>query len=784
MAPDVPVAAAGGTDDGEVGTSLDKVLAAVERADADGAGAVVLFDLGSAQMTAELALESLDDDRRHRVRLVDAPLVEGAMVAATTAAGGASVADVEAALAELAAAAAPGDGASPTGMPAGELVREVELVNPLGLHARPAAAVVRALADLDADVRVASAGGGSGVSARSLLGLVGLGAAGGTRLRLSAAGPDAAAAVERLAGMVAEGFGEAATAPAGSPAPPGPPGQAGSASSPGPPVPPGPGPPLPGKSDEVVVAAPGAPGIAVGPAALLAAVEPQVPEEPAGDVWAERRRLEAARTRVAADLDAAGGTGSDVFGAHRLLVDDPELVAAAEDGLRQGRSAAAAWWAAVTGARDRLAGQPGEVVAARAGDVVDVGRRVLEALGVGAATPVPPAGAVVIADDLVPSQVPVLVDAGVAGVALRAGAPTAHVTILARALGLPLVLRAGPALDDVADGTVVLLDGGRGEVRVDPAADDLAEARRRRDRQAREAREAVAAAQQPVRLADGVTVVVAANVASVAEARAAVAAGADGVGLLRTEFLVADRPSVPTEDEQVTALAAVLDALEGRPAIVRTLDVGGDKPAPALGLDPFRNSALGERGLRLSLARPALFATQLRAILRVAQGRRVSLMFPMVTDVEEVRAARRALDDARRGLRRAGAAFGDLEEVGIMVEVPAAALLAERFCDEVDFFSVGSNDLTQYVLAADRTNPAVADLARGAHPAVLALVGRVCEVAGAAGRWVGVCGELAADPETAARLVRLGVRELSVAPPAVPAVKARLRGLAPAPTST
>jgi phosphoenolpyruvate-protein kinase (PTS system EI component) len=261
------------------------------------------------------------------------------------------------------------------------------------------------------------------------------------------------------------------------------------------------------------------------------------------------------------------------------------------------------------------------------------------------------------------------------------------------------------------------------------------------------------------------------------EALAAVANGAEGVGLLRTEFLYLDRPDLPSEDEQVAALRAIFAALEGRPIIVRTLDIGGDKSVPALDLDPVTNSFLGVRGLRLSLRRPDLFRQQLRAIARAAEGYRVSLMFPMVTTVAEVREARGHLDAVMKELDAEGVGHGRIEEVGIMVEVPAAALTADLLAPEVDFFSVGSNDLVQYTMAAERTNAAVADLYRPDAPAILRLLERIVAGAHAHGRWVGICGEMAGDPSLTPIFVGLGIDELSMAPGSIPAVKAAIREL-------
>lgn len=776
MAPDVPIATAGGTDDGGLGTSFDAVSAALAAAQR-GAGVVVLYDLGSARMTSELALEVLDEDEQERVRLVDAPLVEGALTAATAAAGGADLAAVVAALADLRPAPDTGadtgadTGSAPAAAAGGAHVREVVLRNALGLHARPGAQVVGALRGLDAQVLVRRAGDGAAgesASARSLVALLRLAARGGSTLQLSATGPDAEAALDRLQELVEAGFGELEDDRAGSPvvgADPAPPGA--TAATPARSAPSADG-DLPGR--------PASPGRAVGPAAHLAVPAPQVPDVPGAGVGAERAALDAARARVDADLAAAAaGGGGDVFTAHRTLLADPELLDAAQGAVATGATAAAAWWRAVEQVRDELLASGEEVVAGRAADVADVGRRVVGVLLGESPSVTAPPGCVLLAEDLEPSLVAVLVEAGVVGIGLARGTPTSHAALLARAAGLPLVVGLGPAALDVADGTELLLDGTAGRLRRTPSEQDRRDVEQESvvaaDRQAAER----AAATAPVRLADGSQVLVVANVSGADEARLAVECGADGIGLLRTEFLFLDRPDLPGEQEQADALRAVLDVMAGRHVVVRTLDAGGDKRLPGLGLDPARHGFLGSRGLRLSLARPEVFATQLRAVLRAGAGHRYSLMFPMVTVPEEVEQAREALERAARGLASARVPYALPEQVGIMVEVPAAALTVDAFLGVCDFFSIGSNDLVQYTMAADRTDPDVADLHRPGSTAVRRLLAQVCDAAVPAGRLVAVCGEAASDPATAVELVRLGVRELSVTPRAVPAVKAALR---------
>ena len=348
-------------------------------------------------------------------------------------------------------------------------------------------------------------------------------------------------------------------------------------------------------------------------------------------------------------------------------------------------------------------------------------------------------------------------------IAAARGGVTDHASIVAGGLGIPVVVGVGPALLSIPEGSAIAVDGDAGTVERDPDEAVVAAAEARRA----EAAEQLARAAEPVTLADGTHIGVHANIGSPADARLAVAQGAEGVGLLRTEFLFLDRAQAPSEDEQVEVLTQIAQALDGRPLIVRTLDAGADKPLPFVRQAPEANPFLGVRGIRLTLAEPELFDTQLRAIVRVAAEYPLKVMFPMVATVKELLAARERLD-ALRGATEL--------EVGVMVEVPALAIQAADFAPHVDFFSIGTNDLAQYTMAAERGNPALAGLLEDALKPLLALVTAVTAAAAEHGVRVGVCGELAGNPQAAPLLVAAGVRELSMAPGRIPALKAALRG--------
>jgi phosphoenolpyruvate-protein phosphotransferase len=520
------------------------------------------------------------------------------------------------------------------------------------------------------------------------------------------------------------------------------------------------------------------PGIAIGPVLHLRFVDAAVPDVPLGDAAVEWRRVRAAvadvrrdiqRVRVAAAREV-GEQEARIFDAHLMLVDDADLLEQVHDRIRSGDGAVRAWSQAVTAVQSEFASVEDPYLQARASDVQAVGQQVAWALG-GAPTARVDGDGVLVAEDLTPAQVAELDPARVKGIVLAAGSPTGHSAILARSRAIPAVVAAGPAVLAVPEGTTVALDGSAGSLIVDPDEATRALLRRRAERAREEAERALAQAALPAHTGDGVYVEVGANLGSVADARAAAVNGADLAGLVRTEFLYLHRREPPTVDEQVGIYRSLAHALGGRRLVLRTLDVGGDKPVPYLPQPPEANPFLGIRGIRLTLAHRQLFADQLRAIVEVAHETPVSLMFPMVSTVEELLEARRLLEEAVAS-HRGGPPPG--LKVGMMVEVPAAALKAATFADHVDFFSIGTNDLTQYTLAAERGNPSLARLADPLDPGVLQLVDAVCRAA--AGRVdVAVCGEVAADKTAAALLVALGVRELSVAPSAVPAVKQAVR---------
>ena len=672
-------------------------------------------------------------------------VVEGEGVTLVDAAGEGPVA-VGDPLVRLVSAGAPASASAA----AGETVRHDTMVRlPHGLHARPAARIVAAVRASGADVTLHA--GDRSTSAASPIGLLALGLAQGTAVTLEARGDAARAVIAEIEALLTA---EVDAAPAAAPAAPR---IAPRAIEPG-----------------AIAGVPAAPGLAVGPAFWLRMETPDVPT--AGDGWAiERERLAAGLATVDAQLDAAAampGQLGGVLTAHRAILADPDLRARADAGIGAGLSAAAAVLAAAETQGAALRASGNARIAERADDIRDVALRVVHAiLGTEPAALSVPAGVIVLADDLLPSQLGGLAAARVGGFAVMRGGPTSHVAILAAGMGVPMVVALGETIRPLADGTMLVLDADAGTLIADPADARLAAARATIATRAAAEAAALAAGDRPAAMADGLPIGVYANLGSIADAEAAAAAGAEGCGLLRTEFLFLDRATAPSVDEQAADYRGVVAGLPGRPVVIRLLDVGGDKPAPYLAIPAEENPALGVRGIRVALARPEVLDAQLRAILSVPDVARCRIMVPMVASVDEMVAVRDALDALRGEL-----GIGPVP-LGAMIETPAAAATADLIAGHADFLSIGSNDLTQYVLAMDRGNPALAAGIDGLHPAVLRLIEMTCRGAATRGVPVSVCGGLAADPLAAPILIGLGVRTLSVPPARIPSTKALVAAL-------
>lgn len=631
--------------------------------------------------------------------------------------------------------------------------RRIRITHPHGLHARPAALIAaeakRSAGEVEIWLDQARA------NARSPVAIMALGVRAGDEIEIRAVGPDAATAVSAIAEAVGRinaapvPIEEAAAAPRSSPDGDLPAHQIGGVRA--------------------------APGLAIGPAWRHAVPAAPVVEAGAG-LAHERAALDAAVAAAVAVLQARhrelAGAPRAIVEAHIALLEDPELLATARRGLAAGASAGAAWRDAMRAYVGALQRAGDDRLAERALDLRDLEQRVLWSLsGRAPDAPAPPPGAILLAEDLLPSDLVELSHAQLAGVCTARGGPTSHVAVLAAAMDIPALVAAGAAVMNVADGETVVLDADAGLLDIAPDANRLAAVRGELAARSQQRAQALAQAAQPCRTADGTRIEVLANVGAVADARLAAGNGAEGCGLLRTEFLFLDRETPPSEDEQAAAYQAIAEALGGHPVVIRTLDVGGDKPAPYLDLPAEENPALGLRGVRVSLRHPDLLRAQLRAILRVTPHDQCRVMIPMVASVAELEAVRRLLDDLSAELGRKA------PPLGVMIETPAAAATADLIAAQADFVSIGTNDLAQYTLAMDRGNPALAAEVDALHPAVLRLIRLAAEGARQAGRPVSVCGGLASDPVAAPILIGLGVDELSVAPARVPTIKALIRTL-------
>lgn len=776
----VPIAVAAGIEDPDkpLGTDPIQVYEAIASVFSDN-GVLVLMDLGSALLSAEMAIEFLPETQQKKVHLCEAPLVEGAIAAVVAAAAGRDIHQVmaEARGALLAKATQLGVVSRPLSLASHNTpttniespTREIRLSvsNRLGLHARPAAQFVTTAARFQSQILVQNLTRNTElVRGDSINQVTTLGVRQGHELLITATGSDADEALAALQALFANNFGEnnfgennlALNSP-------------------------------PALNHQVTPATHGelsgiaaSAGIAIAPVVHYQPTHIAITEYHVNDPDAEWQRLQAAINIARQEIQAVfsqaslqiGDAEAAIFDAQLLFLEDPVLLEAAKERIFEHHiNAEAAWQAVVDEVATSYRTLEDSYLQERVDDVVDVGQRVLRLLGGNV-----PASlhleepAILVTTDLTPSDTARLDPKKVLGICTTSGSATSHSAIIARTLGIPAVLGVDAQVLHLADGTLMALDGETGRAWVEPESHilDLLAAKQSAWQAAQQ--EARSTAHQPAITRDGRQVSVFANIGSINDVQVAVASGAEGVGLLRTEFLYLDRTSAPTEEEQLEVYQAIAQVLDHRPLIIRTLDVGGDKPLPYLRVGfPEANPFLGWRGIRFCLDHLDLFKTQLRAILRASVGHQIKIMLPMIASVTEVRAAKVILGEVQAELNQAGISFDAGMKVGIMVEVPAAVAIADQLAAEVDFFSIGTNDLSQYVMASDRTNPRVANLVDALHPAVLRMVQQTIQAAHAAGISVGLCGELAADTLATPILLGLGLDELSVNPQAIAGVK-------------
>ncbi|TFY86312.1 phosphoenolpyruvate--protein phosphotransferase [Pseudomonas kairouanensis] len=637
--------------------------------------------------------------------------------------------------------------------------KPLTLPNANGLHARPAAVFAQAAKGFNASICLHKQT--QSANAKSLVAIMALQTVQGDTLQVSAAGDDAEAAITALVALLAQGCGEAVAAPAPAPV------VVAVAVAVEPVV-----------SATVLRGVCASPGSAFGQVVQVSEPPLDISEQGTGEALeraALERGLEAATRALQALQDkAVGSAQAEIFRAHQELLQDPTLLEHAHGLLAQGKSAAFAWNSATVATVKVFQGLGNAMIAERAADLADVGQRVLKLiLGLQESTWDLPERAILIAEQLTPSQTASLDTRKVLGFVTVGGGATSHVAILARALGLPAMCGVPAQVLALANGKQVLLDADKGELHLAPNLAEIEQLEAARKQQVLRRQREVTQASLPATTRDGHHVEITANVASLQEVEQSLTLGGEGVGLLRSEFLYLDRNRAPSPQEQAATYTAIARALgTERNLVVRTLDVGGDKPLAYVPMDAETNPFLGLRGIRLCLERPELLREQLRAILASAGFARLHIMLPMVSLLSELHLARKILEQEAQAL-----GLAELPKLGIMIEVPSAALMADVFAPHVDFFSIGTNDLTQYTLAMDRDHPRLASQADSFHPAVLRLIATTVKAAHAHGKWVGVCGALASEALAVPVLLGLGVDELSVSVPLIPTIKATVREL-------
>ncbi|MCA1949120.1 MAG: phosphoenolpyruvate--protein phosphotransferase [Treponema sp.] len=488
-----------------------------------------------------------------------------------------------------------------------------------------------------------------------------------------------------------------------------------------------------------------------------------------------REQVTVLRDKTAAEL---GQEKAEIFASHLSILKDPEFLGEIRRKIfDEHKDAAAAVRDTGLMFMELLRQIEDELFTGRIRDIEDIVSRIVQNMqGTGDEAIKLENPSVFAAVDLTPSQTAQMDRSMVLGFVTEGGSAVSHSSILARSLGLPAVVGIGP-LPEVVDGSTVIVDGNSGMVILNPDSGVLSEYEEKRKAYEAELQLVKAFADKPSLTKDGLKIEIAANIGSIKDLEGAIRNGADGIGLFRTEFMFMDRTAMPSEDEQFEVYKHVLERMKGKPVVIRTLDVGGDKQIPYIHLEPETNPFLGLRAIRLCLEKEDLLRTQIRALLRSSIFGTLRILLPMVATLEELRRAKTIIIEEEANLKKRNIPVSETWELGIMIEIPSAALLADHFAPEVDFFSVGTNDLTQYTMAADRMNRSVAYLNRGLSPAVLRLVDMASRSAKAHGIWIGVCGELAGDPEAFALFVGLGITELSMGAASVPRIRSRLAAL-------
>ena len=779
----VKIAVAAGVDDPDnpIGTDAIAVMTAIEDVYSP-QGVLVLVDMGSAILSTDTALELIDSEQAANVHVCAAPLIEGAMSACVAAAAGMSLEEVinEAHSALVAkytlldqSTKLPGTGGAQESslpkLPAAEdeITFEWQVQNPHGIHARPASAIVGTVSPFDTHIWLECHG--QRVSARSINSIALLAVCQGDSLTCIASGNEASQALRAFASLAENHFNESIDAPA-----------------------------VPAfhqqhqavrqqitrHQDGRLSAIGASEGIAIAPIWHYRATMPKARDRDYlgyGREWALFSEASGVAQQTLVELaeqTAMTGSQSDseIFTAHSQILTDPELVETIKQRLKEAVNVEIAWSQLIEKTAQAYKDSPSDYMQARANDVYDVGRRVMGLLTGEAEQRIELAEPVIlVATDLSPSDTAQLDPAMVKGIILEQGGSTSHSAILARSLGIPAVVGLNGITAQSQEGLLAVIRGSSGEVWLAPTAQRLEKARREQDNLDRQSKLARAQAMEDARTQDGKALNVYANLASLEDAQQALRHGAEGVGLVRSEFLFMDSVQAPSEQSQYESYTQIAAAFGDKPVIIRTLDIGGDKPLAYLQQGAEDNPFLGCRGLRLCLQNVEVFKVQLNALLRArAKSPNLQIMFPMVSTMEELNQAKYLLNGCYEALQDSGIPAA-MPEIGIMIEVPAAVANARQLAKEVSFFSVGTNDLTQYVMAADRGNDRVSYLVSAAQPAVLRMIEQAAQAAHEAGITIGICGEMAGDPKLTAALIGMGIDELSMSSNRIAAVKQAVR---------
>jgi len=770
----VKIEAAGGLDDDDnpIGTDPMKIEQAIRDAYSD-EGVLVLMDIGSAIMSAEIALDFLEDDMRSHVVLCEAPLVEGAIAAAAQAMSGSPLKDVIAeaknALHAKIVLLQPEEEEETILEEQKDILVEgksvqIRVPNKQGLHARPAAKLIEIVNRFDANALV-GINGKKPVSASSISQVGTLGAKQGDVLNFILSGNEASQLEEALIEFRDANFcddDKLSVEPLKKI--------------------------VKTKSNNGAIQGIAASeGIAIGKAVWFKKELPIIKKESISDADQEMNLLHQSINRVIVDLETIqqkitkelNKEEAEIFEYHKLLLRDQDLLNEVEETVRKEKiNVAFVWSSQIKKLEAEYLKMDSAYLQERASDVVEVGNKVLlEMLGEPQQKIVLTQACIIVTDELGPAETVDLDLNLVQGIVTRAGGETSHSAILSRSLGIPAIVGLGEEMDQIANGEEIAINGKTGEIWTLNHSNVIDDLRKQKVEEEIKRGELLEKAKAPAITKNGKTYQILANVSGPKEAKISFENGAEGVGLYRTEFLFMNRDVAPSEEEQYEAYKAVCENMKGYPVTIRTLDVGGDKPIPYLDIPAENNPFLGLRGIRYCLQDTELFKTQLRAICRVSAEYNIRVMYPMVGVIEEVYSANELLREVHSELKKEGIPFSEKMKVGVMIEVPSTIFFIPQLAAELDFLSIGTNDLTQYLLALDRDNNSVAKYHSPFHPAVLEAIREILVRSKKAGIEVSMCGELAGNTKATNLLIGLGLEKFSMNSPAIPSVKEVIRNI-------